>query len=135
MSARDRLLFANDAFYAAFNAADTAAMARAWVRRGPCFCLHPGWPALVGVQAVLKSWAGIFKNRGAPPLTCRGATAEVIGEIGVVLCYEVLEGAVLAATNLFRLEEGEWSLWHHQAGPCQAPPADVLRPEPSPPVQ
>ena len=43
MSDRDTLLFANEAFYAAFNAADAAAMRRLWVAAGPCSCLHPGW--------------------------------------------------------------------------------------------
>ncbi len=135
MSDRDHLLFANDAFYTAFNAADGSAMARLWVAEGPCFCLHPGWPAVVGLEAVLKSWAGIFANGGGPALACRGASAEVVEGVGVVLCYEVLEGAVLAATNLFRREPGGWRLFHHQAGPCQAPPAEVLRAVPPAAVQ
>ena len=135
MSDRDTLLFANEAFYTAFNAADAAAMRRLWVAAGPCFCLHPGWPALTGVAAVLQSWEGIFANRGAPPLDCRGARADLVGEVGVVLCYEVLDGAVLAATNLFRRVEGQWRLFHHQAGPCQSPPAEVLEPPEKPSVQ
>lgn len=135
MSDRDTLLFANEAFYAAFNAADGRAMRALWVGEGPCFCLHPGWPALSGVAQVLRSWDGIFANRGAPALECRGAQADVVGEVGVVLCYEVLDGAVLAATNLFRRQGGGWRLFHHQAGPCQQPPAEALEAPERPSVQ
>lgn len=135
MSDRDHLLFANDAFYAAFNAGDGAAMERLWVSQEPCFCLHPGWPLLVGLQAVARSWAGIFANDAAPTLACRGAVAEVVEGVGTVFCYEAMEGAVLVATNLFRREGGRWRLFHHQAGPCQSPPEAVLRPEPAPAMQ
>lgn len=135
MTDRDRLLFANDAFYAAFNAGDADAMAQVWVTGGPCFCLHPGWPAVVGLEAVMQSWSGIFSGGGAPQLACRGAVAEVSEGVGVVLCYEVIEQAVLAATNLFRREAGIWRLFHHHAGPCQQPPEEILREEAAPSVQ
>jgi hypothetical protein len=130
---REKLLFANDAFYAAFNAASIEAMRELWVGAGPAWCLHPGWPLLQGVEAVLESWAGIFRGGGTPEIECRGAVAEVLGELGMVCCYEVLGGSVLAATNVFRREAGGWRLLHHQAGPCQRPPAEVLqKPRPRP---
>ncbi len=135
MPDRDLLLFANEAFYAAFNANDLAAMQQVWVTVGPGFCLHPGWPALTGLDEVMESWQGIFANRGAPPLDCRGATAEVVGDIGIVLCYEVMQDAVMAVTNLFRREGGGWRMFHHQAGPCQAPPDEVMTPAERPSMQ
>jgi ketosteroid isomerase-like protein len=135
LAERERLLFANEAFYAAFNAGSAEAMAEIWVAEGPAFCLHPGWPLLRGVEAVLESWIGIFSGGTTPHIECRGAVAELLGELGLVLCYEVLGGNVLAATNLFRREAGGWRLLHHQAGPCQQPPAEVLQKQPPPAVQ
>jgi ketosteroid isomerase-like protein len=132
---RERLLFANESFYAAFNAGSAEAMAQVWVTEGPAFCLHPGWPLLQGIEAVLESWTGIFHGGNTPRIECRGAVAEPLGGFGVVLCYEVLGGSVLAATNVFRREAGGWRLLHHQAGPCQQPPAEVLRKRAPQPVQ
>ena len=123
---RERLLFANEAFYAAFNAGSAEAMRDVWVSHGPAYCLHPGWPLLVGAEAVQESWAGIFRGGATPTIECRGSVAEVLGETGIVFCYEVLGGNVLAATNVFRRESDGWRLLHHQAGPCQRPPAEVL---------
>lgn len=135
LAERERLLFANEAFYAAFNAGSAEAMAEVWVSQDPAFCLHPGWPLLQGREAVLQSWAGIFRAGTTPAIECRGATAELLGELGLVLCYEVLGGSVLAATNVFRREASGWRLLHHQAGPCQQPPAEVLQKRPPQPVQ
>jgi hypothetical protein len=50
------LLAANAAFYAAFNAGDEAGMGRLWAHGDGVACLHPGWPVLVGRDAVLESW-------------------------------------------------------------------------------
>jgi len=123
---RERLLFANEAFYAAFNSGSAEAMRDVWVSHGPAYCLHPGWPLLVGAEAVQESWAGIFQGGATPTIECRGPVAELLGETGIVFCYEVLGGNVLAATNVFRREIDGWRLLHHQAGPCQRPPAEVL---------
>lgn len=130
---RERLLFANDAFYAAFNAGSAEAMRQVWVSAGPAYCLHPGWPLLAGAEQVQESWAGIFRGGSTPSIECRGAVPELLGEVGIVFCYEVLGGNVLVATNVFRREAGGWRLLHHQAGPCQRPPAEILqKPRPQP---
>lgn len=130
---RERLLFANASFYDAFNAASAEAMRAVWVTDGPAYCLHPGWPLLAGAEAVQESWAGIFRSGHTPTVDCRGAQPEVLGELGIVFCYEVLGGNVLVATNVFRREPDGWKLLHHQAGPCQRPPSEILqKPEPQP---
>jgi ketosteroid isomerase-like protein len=115
------LLFANEAFYEAFAGRDTAAMEALWAKRHPVAVIHPGWHALAGREAVMRSWRGILENPEAPDIACRGARAFVQGEAAFVVCYEVLGDSVLAATNVFVREDGEWRLVHHQAGPCPAP--------------
>jgi len=121
MSQDTKLLFANEAFYAAFAAKDLAAMVDVWSAGEPLYCLHPGWPLLVGQDAVMQSWAGIFGS-GGPTIEGEAQTAYAEGQVGLVICTERLGNGVLAASNLFRLEGGRWRLFHHQAGPCADPP-------------
>jgi len=120
--ARDALLAANRAFYAAFNAGDAAAMARLWSDGDGVTCLHPGWPLLLGHAAVIESWQRIFTAGATPPVTCREPRAWPDAGGGRVVCYEELGGQLLAATNLFRSEAGVLRLYHHQSGPCAASP-------------
>lgn len=110
------VLAANHAFYDAFRREDLRAMDALWARRAPVACVHPGWEALVGREAVMRSWRGILAG-GAPPLRCEGARAMVLGEAAYVLCVERIGAAALVATNVFVREDGAWRLVHHQAGP------------------
>lgn len=130
-SPKDDVLAANGAFYAALAADDLDAMDRLWARGAPVACIHPGWDALLGRDAVMASWRAIFA-RGAPPIRCADATPLVFGDAAVVLCHELLPGARLVATNMFVRENGAWRIVHHQAGAVaqqsdQEPEAD---PEP-----
>ena len=125
MSETAKLLFANDTFYTAFANRDAAAMANLWAQRAPVTCIHPGWQTLVSRETVVDSWRAILENPRAPQIACRGPRAFVHGEVGLVVCYEVIGGSVLAASNVFVREDGEWKLMHHQAGPCEALPADL----------
>jgi len=83
----------------------------------------------------LESWRAILGNANAPPISCRGSQAFTRGDVGLVVCYEVIGGAVLAASNVFVREDGVWALIHHQAGPCEALPAELAGDQPSEPVQ
>lgn len=134
MQEHAEILFANEAFYLAFQAKDIAAMEDLWARRVPVACTHPGWPSLSGRDQVMQSWAAIFANPGAPAVDCRGAKARRYGDTAFVTCYEVVGDSLLAATNILVREEGTWKLVHHQAGPCHAPPSDLIEEE-QPPVQ
>lgn len=126
MSEETRLLFANDAFYTAFAARDMAQMVEVWSAEDPLYCLHPGWPLLVGRATVIESWAGILGAEG-PAITVEAPLARIEGTVGIVLCSERLGRGVLAATNLFRKEGGRWRLFHHQAGPTQSRQAEATR--------
>ena len=126
------LLFANEAFYLAFRARDLAGMDDVWAPRPDVTCLHPGWDALNGRDEVMESWRAILGNTEAPAVVCRGARARVIGDTGLVVCYEQLGQSVLAATNIFVRDGAGWKMVHHHAGPCQGA-ADSLGEEPEPP--
>jgi hypothetical protein len=122
MSTEADVLAANEAFYAAFRLRDADAMDRLWSRHTKVACIHPGWDALVGREAVVASFRAILG--GDPPaLRCGGATVHVIGEAAFVVCTERIapDGPRLVATNVFVLEDGTWRLAHHQAAPIARP--------------
>jgi hypothetical protein len=145
MSDTAELLFANEAFYHVFRSRDLAAMEALWAQRAPISCVHPGWHALNTREAVLESWEAILSNAEAPAVDCRGARAHLLGEpgpgklgpgqLGIVLCYEIIGRSVLTATNVFLREDGAWRMVHHHAGPCGTPPPELAEEDPKEPMQ
>jgi ketosteroid isomerase-like protein len=114
------VLAANQAFYDAFARADADAMARLWAREHLVACIHPGWIALHGREAVVGSWRAILGTLEPPKVTASDASAIILGDTAFVTCVEHIGQAELAATNVFALEQGEWRLVHHHAGPMSA---------------
>jgi ketosteroid isomerase-like protein len=126
MSQRPAVLFANDAFYAAFAAGDLAAMDEVWAKRAPVSCIHPGWTALDNREAIMASWRGIFAASGGRQtsnIRCVRPEAFLLADAAWVTCYEILSNGILIATNVFAREDGAWRMVHHHAAP--APAADV----------
>ncbi len=119
------VLFLNEAFYTAFRGRDLAAMGDLWAREAPVTCIHPGWEAIEGRETVLDSWRAILGGESSMEIRCFGAKVMLHGETALVVCYEALGGGLLAATNVFAREAGNWRLVHHQAGPCQTNPAEL----------
>jgi len=116
MKHEDAILAANAAYYEAFAARDLALMGEIWGRE--CVsCIHPGWPSLIGRDAVLGSYREILRNPQQETIEIRDAVALADGEEARVLCTEIVGSAALAATNVFRLRDGAWRLVHHQASP------------------
>ena len=129
MSDEDAVLAANEEFYRAFAARDLAAMDALWAAETPVACIHPGWDALIGREAVMESWAAILGGPGAPQIRCESPRAFVLGPSAFVICREVLEAGRLIATNVFAREQAGWRMVHHQAGPAsQAQPAPPTPP-------
>jgi hypothetical protein len=125
MDDRDALLAANASFYAAFAMGDFTAMSAVWADDDGVSCIHPGWPALVGRDAVRASWRDILRDAGSRSIAFHDPCAFVAGGEGRVLCIEAVGGHLLQAANHFRLIDGAWRLVHHQSSPIAAaePPA------------
>ena len=119
IGARDEqaVLFANEAFYRAFDDRDFAAMDALWAREAQVACVHPGWGPLAGRAAVLESWESLLANPRSPTPQCRDPRAFTYGEVAFVICYEELAGNFLLATNVFVRERDAWRMVHHQSGP------------------
>ena len=121
MNDEQAVLFANEAFYRAFDDGDAGAMDDVWARDAPVACIHPGWGAISGRENVMESWRAILTGSNRPAIESLAATAFVYGDTAFVICYESLDEGLLIATNVFVREEGAWKMVHHQAGPS-APP-------------
>ncbi|MEQ9520431.1 MAG: nuclear transport factor 2 family protein [Parvibaculum sp.] len=118
----ETLLFANDAFYQAIVSRDMDALEGLWSVNAPASCVHPGWPPLHGRMEVMESWQRIMAGPAPPQIICHQAGANLIGDIGLVTCYEQIGREWLVATNLFNREGTGWVIFHHQSGPTVAPP-------------
>lgn len=108
------ILAVNGKFYGAFGSGDYAGMEAIWARRTAVACLHPGWAAIEGRDAVMESWRHVL---GDPDfrIRCLDERVHIYGDVAVVLCEEELSGGLLAATNVFIREDGVWRMIHHQA--------------------
>jgi len=131
MGDEERVLAANAAFYRAFATRDVGAMDAVWATHAPVACIHPGWRALRGRDAVLASWRDILSGPGAPPISCAAAAAHVLGDAAFVVCIEHIPTVELIATNVFVREAGEWKMVHHHASSIARAGAEP-EPEPEP---
>ena len=124
-------LSANDTFYNAFAAGDTAAMDACWSKTEDVLCTHPGWQPIHGREDVIESWHRILEN-GPPSIRWSDGRVSIIRGVAFVSCTEWLIDGTLAATNVFVWEEGSWKLVHHHASPLsenaasETPPTDRL---------
>lgn len=122
MLTRETVLFANERFYVAFVNHDYDAMAALWARTAPVICIHPGWQALTGRQAVLESWEQILSNPQAPNIIQHHAEVFIYRDLASVVCYEQADDNQLVAINAFIEEDGDIRMVQHQAGICANAP-------------
>jgi ketosteroid isomerase-like protein len=115
------VLFANEAFYAAFIANHFEAMEKLWAKDPDVSCIHPGMDVVSGREEVLESWNTIMSTTRREIVKARDAFATVYENLAVVTCHEVLSNFDLVATNVFVRENDDWKLIHHQAGPAPPP--------------
>jgi ketosteroid isomerase-like protein len=117
VTTEEAVLAANQRFYDAFSTHDAAAMARVWARDLTVACVHPGWEALYGREAVLASFRAILGDPRAPEVRPSDERVILVGETALVLCIEHVLGAELVATNVLALENSEWKMVAHHASP------------------
>lgn len=113
----DAVLIANEAFYAAFAAADMDAMIGVWATEGPVAVIHPGLLPITGLQAVLQSWREALEPRVPIDIVCIDPVAQIHGDVAIVLCEEQVNNYRLAASNVYRRTGNAWQMVMHQAGP------------------
>jgi ketosteroid isomerase-like protein len=113
---------AEEAFYMAFADCDIQAMAKVWAM-SEVICIHPGSTALVGYDAVMRSWTNILTNAEPPNMRIEVLSRYVSIDLAVHLVEEHIkpgEGTpgttlVVLATNIYRREQDEWRILEHHA--------------------
>jgi thiamine monophosphate kinase len=93
--------------------------------------VHPGWPPLIGRNDVIESYRNILANQNRVRIAHQDDAAIITGDEGRVLCIEVVDGAALAATNVYRRVGGAWRMVHHQASPIAMMADESEEPPPS----
>jgi SnoaL-like protein len=122
MSDLDLIGFANEAFYRAFSTLDSKLMADVWACETEIRCLHPGAHPLRGRERILASWKEIFANTEPGVISFQVQDVALVNGIGIVCCFEEVNGHFGIATNLFAREGALWRMIHHHAGPISSPP-------------
>lgn len=130
---RTDLLGANASFYESLETFDLAAMKSLWYRGDGVRCVHPGWEAINGYEAIIESWNQVFRNTGWMRVTPTDVSTWRLGELGLVYCAENITAkhedevgvAVTMATNVFRQTEEGWRMVLHHASPA---PVEVTQP-------
>ena len=123
---------ANARFYQAFETLDLARMERVWAHDEHVKCVHPGWPILIGWEAVRSSWATIFENTGEMRFTLSDVRASARSDLAWVTCTENIFSEVqgrlavtsVLATNVFERGADGWRLVHHHASHVLMPMAE-----------
>jgi ketosteroid isomerase-like protein len=116
---------ANLGFYQAFSALDVEQMSRVWEPSHRALCVHPGWSALSGWEAIRKSWQSIFDNTALMHFNITGVNVVIQADCAWVSCVEnittVVEGRAtefaVQATNIFVRAGDSWRMVHHHGSP------------------
>ena len=114
---------ANQAFYAAHEARDLAAMQRVWEHSDRTVCIHPGWPILRTWPLIEQSWASIFAGPGRNQFIVTNDAVHVVGDVAWVTLDENLVDrfatGTVAATNVFHRTATGWRLVLHHGSPVR----------------
>lgn len=129
---RAELLIANNSFYESLENFDLDVMKALWYRGDGARCIHPGWEAIDGYDAIIESWDQVFRNTGWMKVIPTDLSTWRLGELGLVYCSENITAkheeevgvAVTMATNVFRQTEHGWRMILHHASPA---PVDVTQ--------
>jgi|GEM_PF-317977 len=132
-AARSELLGANSSFYESLETFDLERMKGLWYRGEGVRCVHPGWEAINGYEAVIASWDQVFRNTGWMRVTPTDVATWRLGAVGLVYCAENITAkhddevgvAVTMATNVFRQTDLGWRMILHHASPA---PVEVTQP-------
>jgi ketosteroid isomerase-like protein len=131
---------ANARFYQAFETLDLARMDLVWSHGEHVKCVHPGWPLLVGWDAVRASWETIFANTGEMRFTLSDVRSAANGDLAWVTCTENIFSEVrgrltvtsVLATNLFERGAHGWRMIHHHASHVLSAVPDDAAPDTAP---
>ncbi|MBD3670237.1 MAG: nuclear transport factor 2 family protein [Gammaproteobacteria bacterium] len=106
-------------YYEAFMHCDKEVMAALWAD-GDVICIHPGSGAIVGHEAVVRSWSHIFTNARMPEINFTVAKRTMTDDLAVhIVAEEIATGneasAVVLATNVYQKFPSGWLMTEHHS--------------------
>lgn len=115
---------AETVYYEAFMHCDAEVMAALWAS-GDVVCIHPGSGAIVGHEAVTRSWSHIFTNARPPQITYTVVKRTLSDDLVVSLVTEEIETdggdtALVLATNVYQKFESGWLMIEHHGSMVQS---------------
>ena len=122
---------ANEAFYRAFESLDLGKMEKVWAKDNAIQCIHPGWGALRGWEAVMASWQRIFRNTEEIRFVLTEARIQLRDSLAWVTVYENISSrageesasAIVLATNIYEKRPAGWLMIHHHGSTVAQLPA------------
>jgi len=104
-------------YYECFQRCDAVVMAALWAK-GNVVCVHPGSAAILGYDAVIRSWEHIFSNARMPKIHVELLKRTVGHDIAVHVVTERIgdgeDSALVLATNVYqKFTEGWLMIEHH----------------------
>lgn len=117
-------------FYEAFSRCDADVMQRLWAD-GEVICVHPGSAAIIGYEAVARSWTHILSQASMPGFAFQRISTRNSSDLAVHLVAEQVasgEGsAIVLATNVYQRFDGGWLMVEHHGSLVQQQPAQTLQ--------
>lgn len=112
-------------YYEAFMHCDKDVMAVLWAN-GDVVCIHPGAAAIIGHEAVVRSWAHIFANAKRPEIKFTVMKKTVSENVAVHLVAEEIStgggaATLVLATNVYEHIDGSWLMVSHHGSLVQQP--------------
>ena len=111
-------------YYEAFRRCDLDVMAALW-HGGEVVCIHPGSGAVVGYEAVMRSWRHILDGAAMAGLETTLLQRNDGDDLAVHLVAEKLAASpesevMVLATNVYRKFAGGWLMIEHHASLVEA---------------
>lgn len=131
-NAASKLEAANNQFYTALNAmfvGEMELMNAIWSHRDDVTLLSPFGSSFVGWDAVGEEFQKLANVKLGGRVHCKDLSVHVGSDMGYALCVEEGQNVdsdgrpvkvYFRATNVFRLEDGEWKLVHHHTDTSQS---------------
>ncbi len=118
-----------NAFYQAFETADSDLMASVWADKETTECIHPMSERLTGTDDIMASWRSMFKDpldlsiRTLSEQYFQGQSLaiHVVNEYLTLVDGDSIQQSIVHATNVYQLDEDGWHLIVHHASPSSQP--------------
>ena len=121
--------------YTAIETADLDLMGAIWLDGDDVVCVHPGWPAVRGRSAVMRSWAVVMAGTPYVQFFLTDLAVRVDGDTAVMTCAESLltgadggsegfVGAQAVSTKVLRRTPGGWRIALHHSSPVMGTPSE-----------